>query len=483
MLLSLIFIVYLIGSSREQNLLSTHFTAARALGYKTLEYRYVVLKHTTGDLSEAKENIALIPPTLALLTSQPRFKDAIIEPLFGQIHNFGKHLKDTVALIELLDTLADKTISREKRDTLRENSYTKREVNSDCTHVTTLNVTKIDTAILGSVNLILYAKEIIYANTDSATTFKSSETHYLASALMTSAHELIIEVQQDLDIAKERLLYLFQNTLNSYYTTTLNSMFCMTTNVDIINDVNVESCAQQNRQIVCSVQVTLGKVPTLTYHLKPYRYDGCYIDRTFYMDGQTNVYAMNDRGIITSSSPDLCAQGIISSNVSAIKANCPLNLEHKTWEFGHKILVIHQLTDELVTGMRNNSWKVVAPPFTLREGTYEIKLDHVTYHIKHSSQTLIEPSMLPFSRLALCPPHPITSYFSYAYMSIHWPAFIFNTMLLTIVVTISIVSIRWLANRCCRKSTPNPADIRDREMMRLLALSHNAGRLRRTNIR
>ena len=109
------FIFCILGLCGGQNLLSTHFTAARSLGYQTLEYRYLTLQHTTGDLTQSKANLELIPPTLKLLMSQQRFKGQTIEPLIGQILIFGEHIDTTLALITLIDELADKSITRDKR--------------------------------------------------------------------------------------------------------------------------------------------------------------------------------------------------------------------------------------------------------------------------------------------------------------------------------------------------------------------------------
>ena len=472
-------IISVLGVCNGQSLLSTHFTASKALGYKTLEYKYISIQHTTGDLTQAKENLELIPLNLKLLMAEQRIKNKIVEPLGGQILIMGEHIDTTLDLIELIDDLADKSITRDKRDTSSVNSHSKRATEILCTHNTEINITKIDTALLGCGNIILHAITIIDANDMTAVSFEASSDHYKVSNLMTSAYTLLIEVQEDLETAKERLLSLLQNTLDTYATTTLNTLFCMKENVEIIEDMQIESCSQQHRQMVCDVQLTIGKTPTLVYKLHPYRFSDCYIDRTIYMDGQPIIYPLNDRDILTTGAQDICAQAIISSNVSSIRTHCPLNRDRQDWEFGLKVLVLHRLTDEIVEGLRNNSIKIIEPPFTIREGTYQLRLDHVEYHAKHSSNTLIEPTNLPFPRANLCPPHPITSYFSAEYMSIHWPAFIFNTMLLTVLVTISIVLGKCLVNKCCTKSTPSPAAYRDQEMLRLMALSHRSGRLRR----
>ncbi len=141
-------------------------------------------------------------------------------------------------------------------------------------------------------------------------------------------------------------------------------------------------------------------------------------------------------------------------------------------------MVFHTLTDEIVEGLRNNSIKVIKPPFTIREGTYQIMLDHVEYHAKHSPNTLIELTNLPFARDNFCPPHAIQSFFTAEYMKIHWPAFFFNSMLLTIIITLSILLGKCIVNKCSSKRTQSPAVQRDQEILRLIALSHRPARLR-----
>ena len=147
------FILCVLSVCGGQSLLSTHFTASKTLGYKTLEYQYITLQHTTGDLTQSKTYLELIPPTLKLLMAEQRFKEKIVEPLGGQILILGEHIDTTLELIDLIDDLADKSITRDKRDTSSVNSHSKRESEVVCTHITAINITKLDTALLGCVNM------------------------------------------------------------------------------------------------------------------------------------------------------------------------------------------------------------------------------------------------------------------------------------------------------------------------------------------
>ncbi len=475
--MTLLIIILLTYSSQcvSQLLLTTHFIAAKSLGFRTLEYGYLNIQHTTTDLTESKDNLKAHLPVIKQILAADKYKNQVLEPISFQRSTIEEHINSVISQINIIEALASKNIKRDKRDT----DNVKRAVEQTCILTTQVNKTKIDTSIVGLGDLVLQAKVVIDAYEGTVTSFVGTDEYYLVSFYLTSSYMLLAEIKSELTKAQTRLTSLIQNEIDPFTRSELNTLYCLREKVELIQDIQLESCLQQNRQITCTIQLTLGKTPTLVYQLKPLHFDDCFVDRTFYMDGRTNVFSLNDRQILTTAAPDKCAQAILNSNVSSITTFCPLNKLKKIWEFGYKVLVFHSLNDQIVEGLRNNSIQVTKPPFTLREGTYKITLDHVEYHVAHSPNTLIEPSNLPFPRQHLCPPHAITSFFTTEYLAIHGPGYIFNSIILTIMVTMFMFIGKCIIKKCKPKRNLTPVIQRDQEVLRLLALAHRPSRVRR----
>ncbi len=428
-----------ISNINSQTLLTTHFIAEKSVGFQVLEYSYMLSKHLTDNVEDIENTLKAQLIIIQDLFSAAKFTGQTFEPLQSQVASIENIVVKLIETIQLIDTLADTSVTRTTRDTDSIDNFAKRSAPTEvCMLNTNLNTTLIKQNLVGFAETLIKIKTKIDTDENTLVTFKASALFFEISNLFANTYMLALDIKYEVDKSYSIMLSLLQHNINDHIRLKFQTLVCLKDDIEILKDVQVEECIQINRQLSCKFQLTLGKNPTVVYTLKPYRFQSCYINSIYYMDGQTNIYYKNDQSILTRSAPNLCVQAVLKVNQTAIRKNCPLNREEKTYEFGRKILVVHKLTDEITSNLLNNSIKIIHPPFTLKGGTYTMVLDSAKYEFKYSEQLLVQPTNLPFPSSTLCPLSPIESFFSQAYLDMHWPSFFMNLALLIITIILVI---------------------------------------------
>ena len=473
MILIFILTIAYVEQCSSQSLVATHFIADKTLGFKSLEFKYISLTHTSGDLETTESSLKTYLASLKGFFSAAKWTTThkVIEPIRGQTNLLITLITDILATIEHINAIANKVINRSKR-----------AVDNNCNVVSSTNITMIEANLVGLSNLILKAKAMIDADAaGTVVAFIASDKFYQISHLLTDSHMLATEMNTELSKTHTKLIHLMQNKFDPFTKHELRNVLCLKEDIEIIQSYTIEDCNQLNRQIQCSAQLILGKQPTTIYHMRPYRFDSCFIDKQIFIDGQYNLYNLNEHGMLVTSADDLCIQSVVNLNSTSIRKHCPFKREQKHYEFGYKSIVIHELTDVITQSLKNESIKVIRTPFMIVEGVYKITLGDTEFKIRHEKEVRIETPNLPFPRSILCPRPSITSFFSYSYFEVHWPAFFVNGMALTLLIGTLICLGKLCKKQFCNKRT-NPTVVnnvrRDQELLQLLALTNRAQRRR-----
>lgn len=460
-----------------QNLIPTHFAYDRLTGYKNVEYRYVTITQNSGDLNATEMNLQTCRGYITHLFEADKWQNQALEPIRGQSMVLLQRIDQILYTIQAINDLATEKISRNKRSAV---------IYTHCNIAYQTNTTATETATIGLARLLTHAKaeiqKIVETVDVTAEDFKETQEFYDCSNLLTDCHMLVDSIHIELTDSQTRLVHLLQHEVDPQTKRQLRKKPCLQQDIGYIQTYKIEACTQADRKLSCELQLTLGQYPKPIYHMKPFRFSGCYIDKDVYIDGQKNLYEYNERGVLTTGPRDPCVEAIIHLNLTTITSTCPFAYEQKSFQFGYRALVINEITDDLAKGLNNLSITIGQPPFIIREGTYTMKLRGVSFSINHNKELTIETPILPFERIHLCPKPEILAFFSKAYLSIHWQTFVINIILLVISSATLFCLYKCVISRCrnkTRTNTPSNRELQLRDEDFLLSLANRPIQRRR----
>lgn len=178
--------------------------------------------------------------------------------------------------------------------------------------------------------------------------------------------------------------------------------------------VNIEECKPDINSFKCTLLFLIAESPKTLYEMSPLIYNGCYVNRIFYTDGENNFYKTICNKdypnfscyIAIKISTDPCLNAIKTEKVNLIKEHCELKRSLLEFETGFHGLVVHKLTDQGKSMLKELKVRIPEAPFQIMDGSLDLKVNDDHFNYAYTKGMIVNSPKLPFPRTELCPNPP-----------------------------------------------------------------------------
>ena len=298
----------------------------------------------------------------------------------------------------------------------------KTETNS-CTFSLKIFDANLSTDLISFTHYLTKIEETITANTRNvavAASFVTGNNFKMLNALIESSISIAENWQMECNDYIIALKLLISN--RELQVSSFKKIFPANSDENCLKDISllakqntqIEECNPDINSFKCNLLFLIAESPKTLYEMSPLIYNGCFVNKKFYTDGENNFYKTICNKdypnfncyIAIKTSTDPCLNAIKLQKSDSIKEHCELKISPLEFETGFHGLVVHKLTDQSKSMLKDLKVRIPEAPFQIMDGSLDLKVNDDHFNYAYVKGMVVNSPKLPFPKTDLCPTPP-----------------------------------------------------------------------------